>query len=494
MPCERLQTRPTTQSHLVAASESDDTGLMTLLSRAVIVLRAEAQARQGLERLLAHACGLRAPSLHLPGEPLDLGGDRALVPGGGEALRVTASGPPSAIAGARRAVDALYALAPLLQDAERRADTRVVLGLGETMQGGLVGRSWAMRQLHDRIGKVASKDFVVLIEGESGSGKELVARRVHALSARSSGPFIALNCAAIVETLFEAELFGIEERTATGVRGRRGRFEQADGGTLFLDEIADLSAAAQAKLLRIIQDPTVERVGGYGSRRVDVRIIAATNRSLESLCKRGEFRWDLFYRLNAVEVAVPPLRARRDDIPYLVEAILQRVAEGQNYRVAPDALDALGTYEWPGNVRELERVIERAVTLARTQTIHLDDLPDIVTGRYREACIPEDGIDLTLRAWGSRYARRVLQRTNGNKREACRILGISYHTLQAYLGFDTQSRARLDEPRAASQREAMEEEIRGGSTTYPHARPDVSMMVHEPVAPRLDTSSTTALE
>lgn len=493
-PLEGLQTRTMSATRSLACGpDPGDAALMTLLSRAIVVLRAEAQARQGLERLLAQVCGLDSPTLHLAGEPLHLGARRSLVPGGGEALRVTAAGPPTAIAAARRMVDALHALVPLLVDAERRVETGALLRSGEAMQGGLVGRSEAMRQLHDRIAKVAVKDFVVLIEGESGSGKELVARRVHALSSRSPGPFVALNCAAIVETLFEAELFGIEERTATGVRGRRGRFEQADGGTLFLDEIADLSASAQAKLLRIIQDPTVERVGGYGGRRVDVRIIAATNRSLESLCKRGEFRWDLFYRLNAVEIAVPPLRARRDDIPYLVEAILQRAAEGQGYRVAPDALDALSTYEWPGNVRELERVIERAVTLARTPVIHLDDLPDVVTGRYREACIPDDGIDLSLRAWGSRYARRVLQRTNGNKREACRILGISYHTLQGYLVPDGVRRASADTPHPAS-RPSLDDDGMPPLTAYQPGRSGAAAMVHEPTGPRLDTSVTSALE
>lgn len=474
--------------------DTTDAALMSLLSRAIVVLRAEARARQGLERVLAQTCGLTAPAIHLSGEPLDMSGHRLLVPGGGDALRVTAEGPPGAVVAARRAVDGLHALVPLLQDAERQAHAGTVVRLADTAQGGLVGQSTAMRQLQDRIAKVASKDFVVLIEGESGSGKELVARRVHALSSRSTGPFIALNCAAIVETLFEAELFGIEERTATGVRGRRGRFEQADGGTLFLDEIGDLSASAQAKLLRIIQDPTVERVGGYGARRVDVRVIAATNRSLESLCKRGEFRWDLFYRLNAVEIAVPPLRARRDDIPYLVAAILQRVAEGQGYRVAPDALDALSTYEWPGNVRELERVIERAVTLARTKTIHLDDLPETVTGRYRDACIPEDGIDLSLRAWGSRYARRVLQRTRGNKREACRILGISYHTLQGYLAHDGGRADRCPSEEGLPGLPEHPDASAGVLAAYRPTRPAASAVVHEAPAPRLDTSSTSALE
>jgi transcriptional regulator with PAS, ATPase and Fis domain len=333
------------------------------------------------------------------------------------------------------AVSLLLALEPILRDVERRVDTRYVLRAMGADQGDLLGRSTVMRELHERIVRAARKNFIVLVQGESGSGKELVARRVHALSSRREGPFVPLNCAAIVESLLEAELFGIEERTATGVRGRRGKFEQADGGTLFLDEVSDLSSSAQAKLLRVIQEPSVERVGGHGSRRVDVRIVVATNRPLETLCKNGEFRWDLFYRLNAIEITVPPLRARRDDIPILVEAILQRSADGQPYRLSIEAMEALMVHEWPGNVRELERVIERAITLALSHVIQVDDLPDAVTGRYRDAFLPDESGDDTMRAWGSRYARYVLRRANGNKREACRVLDISYHTLCAYLGY-----------------------------------------------------------
>ena len=350
-------------------------------------------------------------------------------------MRLTATGSPEVLAAAGPAVGVLQALEPLLRDMERKADTRHVLRAMSLDQGDLVGATPVMRQLHDRIARAAGKNFIVLIQGESGSGKELVARRVHALSDRADGPFVPVNCAAIVESLLEAELFGIEERTATGVRGRRGKFEQADGGTLFLDEVSDLSSSAQAKLLRVIQDPTVERVGGHGSRRVDVRIVVATNRPLEALSRSGEFRRDLFYRLNAIEIAVPPLRARRDDIPYLVEAILQRSSGGQPYRLSGDAMDALMVYEWPGNVRELERVIERAITLAQSHVIDVADLPEVVTGRYREAFVPSECGDDSMRAWGSRYARYILRQAGGNKREACRILGISYHTLCAFLAY-----------------------------------------------------------
>ncbi|HTU99883.1 MAG TPA: sigma-54 dependent transcriptional regulator [Luteitalea sp.] len=408
---------------------------LRLLEPAIVVLRAETDAREGLEALLAQLYGIKGAAIHLRDEPLRMDRGRLLLPGGSESLRVTAAGPADVVARTRQVVALLHALVPLLRDAERKADTRSVLEAVDANHGGLLGVTPVMRQLHERIARAARKSFTVLIQGESGAGKELVARQVHALSTRCSGPFVPINCAAIVESLLEAELFGIEERTATGVRGRRGRFEQADGGTLFLDEVSDLSASAQAKLLRIIQDPTVERVGGHGSRRVDVRIVAATNRPLQTLCKSGEFRRDLFYRLNAIEIDVPPLRARRDDIPYLCEAILQRSSDGQSYRIAPTALEALMVYEWPGNVRELERVLERAITLAGGEAIQIDDLPSDVTGRYREAFAAVDEHDDTMRAWGSRHARMVLRRTNGNKREACRILDISYHTLQAYLAY-----------------------------------------------------------
>jgi transcriptional regulator with PAS, ATPase and Fis domain len=297
----------------------------------------------------------------------------------------------------------------------------------------LVGSSAPVRSLRERISRVAATDFTVLIEGESGVGKELVARHIHEVSRRRRGPFIAVNCAAIVDSLLEAELFGIEERTATGVRGRRGKFELADEGTLFLDEVSDLSPPAQAKLLRAIQDLAVERVGGHGTRRIDARIVAATNRSLFELVQKGRFRADLYYRLNGVEIRVPALRDRREDIPELSTSFLDRHKFIRHLRLSPPALDALIAYDWPGNVRELERVIERAIALARADEIRLEDLPPLIGRGYEEALMPSLARDETLRLWGSRYARLVLERHKNNKRQACRALGISYHTLRTYL-------------------------------------------------------------
>jgi transcriptional regulator with PAS, ATPase and Fis domain len=312
----------------------------------------------------------------------------------------------------------------------------------------LVGSSEVMQSLRDRIERVASTDFTILIEGESGVGKELVARQIHASSRRRHGPFVAINCAALVETLLEAELFGIEERTATGVRGRRGKFEHADGGTLFLDEVSDLSLSAQAKLLRAIQDLTVERVGGTGGRRVDVRIVAATNRSLSGLVANGVFRADVFYRLSGVEVQVPPLRFRKTDILELTQHFLARHFSRGRYTMTAAAVDALMAYEWPGNVRELERMIEGAVAIAESRQIRLDDLPASLRGDYADVLMPSALEDHSMRAWGSRYARLVLERAGGNKREACRRLRISYHTLNAYLAYQPGQRRLAQRSRA----------------------------------------------
>jgi DNA-binding NtrC family response regulator len=297
----------------------------------------------------------------------------------------------------------------------------------------LIGSTPVMAALRARIERVASTDFTVLLEGESGVGKELVARQIHELSHRRTGPFVAINCAALVETLLEAELFGIEERTATGVRGRRGKFEHADGGTLFLDEVSDLSVSAQAKLLRAIQDLAVERVGSTGTQRVDIRIVAATNRSLREMVDRRLFRADLYYRLGGVDLRVPPLRERRSDVIELATYFLERHRQFRALRLSDAAREALLLYDWPGNVRELERMIERAIALAEGEAIEIDDLPPLVRGDYADVLVPSLVRGDSMRAWGSRYARLVLDRCGGNKREASRRLRISYHTLNSYL-------------------------------------------------------------
>ena len=309
----------------------------------------------------------------------------------------------------------------------------------------MVGESRVMNELRARVLRVARTSFTVLVEGESGSGKELVAREIHARSPRHRGPFVAVNCAALVETLVEAELFGIEERIATGVRGRRGKFEQADQGTLFMDEVADLSPAAQAKLLRVLQDMTVERIGGHASSKIDTRVVVATNRSLHDMVSAGRFRADLYYRLSGVEIVVPPLRTRREDIPLLVHHFLSIYSPTVTMTVAPNAFEALVAYDWPGNVRQLGRVLERAVALASRPEIALVDLPDHLRSAGRKVIGAEPQSDDSLRAWSSRYVHLVLARCGGNKRRACEVLDISYHTLQAHLTFNQVLSQRVPE-------------------------------------------------
>lgn len=313
----------------------------------------------------------------------------------------------------------------------------------------LIGSTAAMQELRSRIERVALTDFTVLIEGESGVGKELVARQVHELSRRHRGPFVAVNCAAVVESLLEAELFGIEERTATGVRGRRGKFENAEGGTIFLDEVSDLSASAQAKLLRAIQEVAVERVGGHGARRVNTRIVAATNRPLARLVEQGLFRSDLYYRLSGVEITVPPLRDRVEDVIELARYFLERHRYTRVLTLSSGAQEALRAYQWPGNVRELQRVIERAVALAETDSIELDDLPPQVRGEFAEVLWPSLERGDSLRSWGTRYAQLVFERCGRNKRTACRVLDISYHTLRGYLRPQSKARVRALAPLSA---------------------------------------------
>jgi transcriptional regulator with PAS, ATPase and Fis domain len=352
-------------------------------------------------------------------------------------------------------LDTAASVAAMLLEAERLGTTPARLTAAERDGAApLIGSSDIMHALRERVERVASTDFTVLIEGESGVGKELVARQIHELGRRRQGPFVPINCAALVETLIEAELFGIEERTATGVRGRRGKFEHADGGTLFLDEISDLSMAAQAKLLRAIQDLTVERVGGNGARQINTRIVAATNRSLAGLVDRGLFRTDLFYRLSGVEIRVPPLRRRKADILELAHYFLARHEGRGRLSMTSAAADSLIAYDWPGNVRELERMIEGAIATAESRQIRVDDLPVSLRGEYGEVLVAPYQLGATMRAWGSRYARLVLEKNAGNKRQACKALDISYHTLNAYLNFRpphaTAQPALSDGPGAAA--------------------------------------------
>ncbi len=259
--------------------------------------------------------------------------------------------------------------------------------------GEIVGRSAPVRALVDQIARVAGTAARVLITGENGTGKELVARAVHAQSTRVKGPFIEVNCAAIPSELIESELFGHMKGSFTGaIQDRAGKFEQADGGTIFLDEIGDMSLAAQAKVLRVLQDGEVTRIGGQKTRKVDVRVLAATNKRLEEEIPAGRFREDLFYRLNVVPIVVPPLRERRDDLPMLVEHFVQRLSiEGTApiRSIEAAALDRLSAHDWPGNIRELRNTVERLLILARGPRVTADDVDRLVGGRVGEG---QDGL------------------------------------------------------------------------------------------------------
>jgi two-component system response regulator AtoC len=304
----------------------------------------------------------------------------------------------------------------------------------------IVGEHPVMERLHGLIAQVARTSTTVLITGESGTGKELVARAIHRHGNRREGPFVAVNPAAIVESLIESELFGHERGAFTGAHQRKlGKFELAQGGTLFLDEIGTLRADLQAKLLRVLQEREIERVGGTRSIKIDVRVIAATNTNLKDAVSRGTFREDLYYRLNVVPIVVPPLRERAQDVPLLAEHFLRRDTRDFNKRIeglSPEALSALQAYRWPGNVRELENVIERCVVLADGPVIQLNDLPlDVLLPqqatrvRAAEALPLNEATDLFER----QIVLRVLERVGWNLTEAGRILAIHRNSLRMKL-------------------------------------------------------------
>jgi len=301
----------------------------------------------------------------------------------------------------------------------------------------VVGDSPAMVKLNRMVETVADSEAPILVAGESGTGKELVARTVHRLSPRAQGPFIAVNCAAFPETLLEAELFGHEKGAFTGAHASRvGRFEAARGGTLFLDEVAEIPITAQAKLLRVLQDGTFEPLGTNTTLTADVRIISATHRNLRSRIRDGSFREDLFYRLNVLDLEIPPLRERRSDLPLLIEHFLRKhIRPGMPIPgLSPDAFAAISEYAFPGNVRELEHAIHRAVVLSRSKTIELAHLPESISGLSAGEAAGEGSDDLTplqdaTRVFEREYLLRALRMAEGKKMKAAEMLGISRKNL-----------------------------------------------------------------
>ena len=320
--------------------------------------------------------------------------------------------------------------------------------------GAIIGGSPAFRRMMTLVEQVASSSATVLILGESGSGKEGVAKAIHQGSTRKTGPFVAVNCASLPETLLESELFGYERGAFTGAAGRKeGRFELADGGTLFLDEIGDLSPLTQPKILRVLQEGEFDRLGGTRSIKVDVRIVAATNQDLSQMVKEKRFREDLFYRLNVITIHVPPLRDRREDIPVLAQHFLRIYAAKNNRRldgVTDEAIKRLEGYAWPGNVRELENVIERGVVLARGSQMDVADLPPEIAGATP---LPEGVVSVRIGTPLAEVEQRLLDATlaatGGNKTLAAKLLGIDVRTVARKLERWEEERVAEETPPVA---------------------------------------------
>ena len=300
----------------------------------------------------------------------------------------------------------------------------------------IIGQSEAMQKVYQMVQKVAPRDATVLIRGESGTGKELIAQAIHQLSTRANRPFIDINCAALPETLLESELFGHEKGAFTGAeKQKKGRFELADGGTIFLDEIGEISSATQVKLLRVLQNKTIMRVGGEINIPVNVRIIAATNSDLEAMMKEGTFREDLYYRLNVFPIYLPPLRERKEDIPDLITHFLKKNHQPDD-KIDPKVITALMNYHWPGNVRELENIIERMIILAGDDPITPDFLPPQIQGFSPTSTsvsldIPEEGISIDQVEW--QLIQNALKKAGGNKSKAAKLLGITRRKLYSMM-------------------------------------------------------------
>ena len=327
----------------------------------------------------------------------------------------------------------LSAVERVLDKARIRRSGRVEPDKSVPAHKGLIGISEGMRKVFNDISKASSASATVLITGESGTGKELAARAIHYSSGRSAAPFVPVNCGGIPEGLLESELFGHVKGAFTGAtESRAGFFHAADGGTIFLDEISDMSLAMQVKLLRVLQDKEVCMVGSNKTRKVDVRILAATNKDLHALIKKGLFREDLFYRINVITIIIPPLRERADDILLLAHHFLTKFATESGkatLRFSDQALQSIRDYNWPGNVRELENVIQRLVVMSDGEIIEVPDLPSLM----RFSALRESGFNRTLAEVESEYITNVLASVNDNKTRAAEILGIDRKTLREKL-------------------------------------------------------------
>ncbi|MBK7535175.1 MAG: sigma-54-dependent Fis family transcriptional regulator [Myxococcales bacterium] len=445
--------------------------LAICLRRAGHAVRAVSSAADALAELRQHAVDVVVTDLRMPGELDGLGlltaiksgtVARAVPSGDAAGLTLTTVDPEvilvTAYATADTAISAMkqgaydYLTKPFKVDEinavigramEKRALVAENAALREQVAGRvrlaqLLGKSRAMQKVFELIGKVHSTRTSVLITGESGTGKELVARALHTEGNRAKAAFVAVNCGAIPEELMESELFGHKRGAFTGaVADKTGLFHEADGGTLFLDEIGELSLGLQVKLLRALQERKVKQVGANEELEVDVRVVAATNRELEAEVARGAFRADLYYRLNVIELRLPPLRQRHEDVPLLIEHFLRRFAAdyGKVTGISAEAMRRLEAYDFPGNVRELENIIERAVTLASGTIIDVDDLPPLRaparTAELKEE-FPADGVDLErlVADFERGLVQKALERSQGVRKRAAVLLGISFRSLR----------------------------------------------------------------
>lgn len=329
---------------------------------------------------------------------------------------------------------------------ERRKDKAEIRRLKEETTrsysaGDLLGKSEKMQGLFRLIRKVADSKSTVLVTGESGSGKELVAKAIHYLSDRKDKPFMSINCGAMPEQLLESELFGHQKGSFTGAHAdKKGLMELADGGTFFMDEIGETPLSVQVKMLRVLQEREFKRVGGVKDIKVDIRVIAATNQDLAELIKAGKFREDLFYRLNIITINTPPLRERKDDIPILVTKFIEKYSREDSRRItsiSSDAMSLLERYGWRGNVRELENVIERAVVLATEPRIETENLPDYIRNptvniATDTVAVPDDGLDLEakLEAMEKEYLLKALEKSGGRKKEAARLVNLTFRSFR----------------------------------------------------------------
>jgi DNA-binding NtrC family response regulator len=436
---------------------SQRSGLASMVASWGFAAQTAGDGQEALEMLAASPADVLVTDLMMPRmDGFELLRRLAAQGGGPPAIVVTAFGNIETAVATVHDLGAFWFLEKPIQPRalrvllERAASQRKLAHEAERLQrqlsyqgvlGDLVGRSAVMQQVFSLIRQVAPSKAAVLITGESGTGKELAARAIHNLSPRASGPFVAVNCAAMPETLMESELFGHEKGSFTGALERRaGCFELAQNGTLLLDEIGDMPVPTQAKLLRVLEDSRVRRLGGKTEMLVDVRVLAATNKVPEEALRKGQIREDLYYRLNVIRVALPPLREHMEDLPLLVEALLRDLNKKHGCKVAdiaPEVLEQLQRHHWPGNVRELRNALERAVILVGEGTITVQHLPANLTSS--SAAVRTDqgedpsGISLRIGATIDEAEKlliqRTLQHTRNNKTRAAEILGISLKTL-----------------------------------------------------------------